>query len=85
LCVADVHVRGFKTERNVMAERTRNPTFSARLREVFGLSHAGSSPGVHPGISTGSVEKLGSVHQSEVDAEKLKGKIQVLVSVCGSR
>jgi len=68
----DVHVRGFKTDRNIMAERIRNPTFTTRLRETFGLSHAGSSPGVHPGISTGSVEKLGSVHQSEVDAEKIK-------------
>jgi len=68
-----------------MAERTRNPTFSTRLREALGLSYAGSSPGVRPGISTGSVEKLGSVHQSEVDAEKLKGKIQVLVSARGSR
>jgi len=65
-----------------MAERSRNPTFSTRLREAFGLSYAGGSQGVHPGVSTGSVEKLGSVHQSEVDAEKLKGKIQVLVSVC---
>jgi len=65
-----------------MAERIRNPTFSTRLREAFGFSFASSSPGVHPGISTGSVEKLGSVHQSEVDAEKLKGKIHVVVSVC---
>jgi len=68
----DVHVRGFKTERNIMAERVRNPTFSTRLREVFGLSFAGSSPGVPPVISTGSVEKLGSVNQPEVDAEKIK-------------
>ena len=78
-------MRGFKTDRNIMAERIRNPTFSTRLREVFGLPFAGSSPGVHPGVSTGSVEKLGSVHQTEVDAEKLKGKIQVVVSVRGSR
>ena len=65
-----------------MAERIRNPTFSTRLREVFGLSYAGSSPGVPPVISSGSVEKLGSIHQPEVDAEKIKGKIQVVVSVC---
>jgi len=58
-----------------MAERVRNPTFTTRLREAFGLSYAGSSPGVQPGISTGGVEKLGSVHQHEVDAEKIKGKI----------
>jgi hypothetical protein len=62
-----------------MAERIRNPTFSTRLREAFGLSYASSSPGAQPGINTGSVEKLGSVHQTEVDAEKIKGKIQVVV------
>jgi hypothetical protein len=67
-----------------MAERVRNPTFTTRLREVFGLSYAGSSPGVQSSISTGSMEKLGSVHQTDVDAEKIKGKNQVIVSVCGS-
>jgi hypothetical protein len=85
MCVTDVHVRGFKTDRNIVAERVRNPTFTTRLREAFGFSFPGSSPGVHPGVSTGSVEKLGSVHQSEVDAEKLKGKVKVVVSVHGSR
>jgi hypothetical protein len=81
LCVTDIHVRGFKTERSIMAERIRNPTVSSRLREAFGLSYGGSSPAVQPGISSGSVEKLGSVHQSDVDAEKIKGKTQVLVCV----
>jgi hypothetical protein len=57
-----------------MVERVRNPTVSTRLREAFGLSYGGSSPGVHPGISTGSMEKLGTIHQPDVDAEKLKGK-----------
>jgi hypothetical protein len=67
-----------------MAERVRNPTVTTRLREVLGLSYTGSSPGVHPSISSGSMEKLGSIHQSDVDAEKIKGKNQVVVGVCGS-
>jgi hypothetical protein len=62
-----------------MAERVRNPTFSTRLREAFGLSYAGSSPAVHPAINTGGVEKLGSAQQPDVDAEKIKSKNQVVV------
>ncbi|XP_023708046.1 ATP-dependent zinc metalloprotease YME1L isoform X2 [Cryptotermes secundus] len=68
----DIHVRGFKTERSIMAERIRNPTIGMRLRQAFGLSYTGGSPLGHPGISSTSVGKVGSFNQPEVEAEKLK-------------
>jgi hypothetical protein len=58
-----------------MAERIRNPTISTRLREAFGLSYAGGSPLGHLGLSSGSVDKVGSFNQPDVEAEKIKGKI----------
>jgi hypothetical protein len=61
-----------------MAERIRNPKLSTRLREAFALSFGGSSSGVNASVNTGSVEKSGSVHQSDVDVEKLKGENQVV-------
>jgi hypothetical protein len=73
LYISDKHVRGFKTERSILAERLRNPTISTRLREALGLAFAGSSQG-HPGMSSGNVEKLGSLHQSDMETEKIKGK-----------
>jgi hypothetical protein len=72
-CVLDIHVRGFKTERSIMAERIRNPTIGTRLREAFGLSYTGGSPLGHPGI--GNVDRVGSFTQPEVEAEKIKGKL----------
>lgn len=74
MCVIDIHVRGFKTERSIMAERIRNPTIGTRLREAFGLSYTGGSSLGHPGISSTSVDKVGSFNQPQVEAEKLKGK-----------
>jgi hypothetical protein len=75
LCATDIHVRGFKTDRSIIAERLRNPTIGTRVRESLGLSYVGNIPGGQQGISSGSVEKLGSFHQSDVEAEKLKGKV----------
>jgi hypothetical protein len=60
-----------------MAERIRNPTIGTRLREAFGLSYAGGSPLAHPGI--GSVDRVGSFTQPDMEAEKLKGKNCVVV------
>lgn len=55
-----------------MAERIRNPTIGTRLREAFGLSYTGSNPLGYPGISSASVDKVGSFNQPEVEAEKMK-------------
>jgi hypothetical protein len=82
LSVIDIHVRGFKTDRSIVAERIRNPTIGTRLREAFGLSYTGSSTLGYPGIGSASVEKVGSFNQPEVEAEKMKGKISVVVHVC---
>jgi hypothetical protein len=44
------------------------------MREALGLSYVGNIPGGHQGINSDSVEKLGSFHQTDVEAEKIKGK-----------
>ncbi|KAJ4443854.1 ATP-dependent zinc metalloprotease yme1l [Periplaneta americana] len=75
----DIHVRGFKTERSITAERLRNPTISARMRDALGFSYTGVSTGNPPGIVSSGMEKLGGVHQADLETDKIKGKLQPLL------
>ncbi|XP_069692534.1 ATP-dependent zinc metalloprotease YME1L [Periplaneta americana] len=68
----DIHVRGFKTERSITAERLRNPTISARMRDALGFSYTGVSTGNPPGIVSSGMEKLGGVHQADLETDKIK-------------
>lgn len=68
----DMQVRGFKTERSMKAERLRNPTWGSRLSEALGLSETDATS---TSLRTGSVEKLGSIHQTGLDSDKIKAMI----------
>ncbi|KAJ9590029.1 hypothetical protein L9F63_016845, partial [Diploptera punctata] len=68
----DVQVRGFKTERSMKAERLRNPTLGNRLSEALGLSETDVASA---SLRSTTAEKLGSIHQTGVDAEKIKAMI----------
>jgi len=74
----DKHVHGFKT---IMAEWLWNLAISTCLCEVFRLLFAGSCPG-HPGMSSGNVEKVDSLHESDMKTKMVNCKDWKLIHVC---
>lgn len=62
-----IQTRGFKTDRNITAEKTRNPSLAARIREM-----------IKPSIISGSPQKTPVIENlPEGDIDRLKGKIDI--------
>lgn len=74
----DFQIRGFKTDRNVEAELSRNPSLLRRLRVIFGMQHSTQIDSKSPKDLVSSNERLKHIltneaqNMTDVEKERLK-------------